>query len=186
LNNSVKKLDDPETKKAVDEIIQKRKDYVDKVDSTITDLNAKFQAALKKQKEDFLNFCKPNSKYEDSWKRNDTGGKVVVQFGDYESADKTIISGVYYSPDYPQFKRKFTVSLNTKEVIEYPVTGNLQASYSFRKDNSFPDYHNEAIKFKMMDELMHDSRDKVRIKFSNDKFVFDVWANGWGNIQFDF
>ncbi|MDR1270145.1 MAG: hypothetical protein LBK82_11530, partial [Planctomycetaceae bacterium] len=41
LNVNVKKLDDPETKKAVENIIQKRKDYVEKVDATINDLNKK-------------------------------------------------------------------------------------------------------------------------------------------------
>ncbi|MDR3196380.1 MAG: hypothetical protein LBU34_00805 [Planctomycetaceae bacterium] len=186
LNDSVKKLDNPETKKAVEDIIQKRKDYVNKVDTTINDLNKKFENALTSQKENFLKLCKPNVKYEGSWKYKDTGGSVVVLFGNYENADKTIINGVYYSPDYPQFKRKFTVSVNTKEVAEYPATGTLEDSRSFKKDNSFPDYRNEAIKFKMMDTLMSRDRDKVRIKFSNNKLVFDVWSSGWGNVQFDF
>ncbi|MDR2115015.1 MAG: hypothetical protein LBP87_01390 [Planctomycetaceae bacterium] len=186
LNNNVKKLDDPATKKAVDDFIQKRKDYISKVDTTINDLNKKYEADLLAQKENFLKFCKPNAQYKGSWRFNATSGNVVVLFGDYETGDKTVISGVYYSPDYPQFKRKFTVSLNTKESADYPVTGTLQDSRSFKKDNSFPDYRNESIKFKMLDTLMGDSRDKVRIKFSNNKFVFDVWSNGWGNITFDF
>jgi hypothetical protein len=186
LNNSIQKLDDPETKKAVESIIQKRQDYVNKVETTINDLQKKHEQALVAQKENFLKFCKPNAQYKGSWKYGETGGSVVVLFGDYETNDKTVVSGVYYATDYPQFKRKFTVSLNAKKIVEYPVTGTLSDPRPFRKDNSFPDYRNEAIKFKMMDTLMEDSRDKVRIKFSNDKLVFDIWSSGWGNIQFDF
>ncbi|MDR1480284.1 MAG: hypothetical protein LBJ00_15220 [Planctomycetaceae bacterium] len=185
LNNNVNKLDDPATKKAVEDVIQKRKDYVAKVDTTITELNDKFQAALEKQKQDFLTFCKPNGKYEGTWKYGEKGGKVVVQFGNYESSDQTIISGVYFNPDYPQHQRKFTVTLNTKEVAEYPVTGILT-----KPSKDFYNFVNglrndDALRSSML-ALFEDSRDKIRIKISNGKLIVSVWASGWGSIQFDF
>ncbi|MDR0335972.1 MAG: hypothetical protein LBI18_02675 [Planctomycetaceae bacterium] len=185
LNNNVQKLDDPETKKAVETIIQKRKDYVDKVDAAIKSLNDKFQADLEKQKQNFFTFCKPNSKHEGSWKYSNTSGRVVVQFGDYESADKTIISGVYFSPQFPQFTRQFTVSVNTKEVVEFPVTGKLQKC-NYHNHSDWPSYRTDSVRHDMLNTLLSNDRDKVRINFVGNKLVFQVWASGWGSIQFDF
>jgi hypothetical protein len=185
LNNEVKKIEDPETKKAVETVIQKRKDYVEKIDATIKELNDKFQAALEKQKQNFLTFCKPNAKYDGSWKYGNTSGKVVVRFGDYESADKTIISGVYFSPDFPQFTRQFMVSVNTKEVAEFPITGTLQ-NCNYNKHSDWPNYRSDSVRHEMISTLLSNDRNKVRINFVGNKLVFYVWANGWGSIPFDF
>ncbi|MDR1382798.1 MAG: hypothetical protein LBJ67_02970 [Planctomycetaceae bacterium] len=186
LNNNVNKLDDPATKKAVEDVIQKRKDYVAKVDSTIAELDTKFQAQLEQQKQNFLKFCKPNSKYNGSWKYGNVAGQVVVQFNnDYDSSDKTIISGVYFSPAFQQFTRKFTVSLNTKEVVEFPITGTLQR-HNYYRHKDWPDQRDDSVRFEMLDKLLSNDRDKVRINVIGNKLVFMVWASGWGSIQFDF
>jgi hypothetical protein len=122
LNNSVKKLDDPETKSAVESIIQKRKDYVNKVDATINDLQKKHESALAAQKETVLRYFKPNLRYDGTWNNGNLTGKCSIIFGNYE-ANQTIITGKFFDPAVPNATVPITLTFDLNKIQNFPVTG---------------------------------------------------------------
>jgi hypothetical protein len=133
LNNEVKKIEDPETKKAVENILQKRKDYIEKVDATIAGLNKKHGDALASQKETIYKYFKPNLRYNGTWNNGrDLTGKCSIIFGNYES-DQKIITGQFFDPDVPNATIAVTLTFDLNNIQNFPVTGVVN-----EKDPGFP------------------------------------------------
>jgi hypothetical protein len=119
------RLDDPQTKVAVEAIIQERKDFVARVDETIAELEQQRLAALQKQREDFERFCSPGRRYEGSFSRGSISGAVRVTFDEWATADRNTVKETitYFNSAHLQFG--FTVALNTREVTTFPVIGEV-------------------------------------------------------------
>jgi hypothetical protein len=143
LNTNVKKLDDPETKKTVENIIQKRKDYVEKVETTINDLNKKHEQALSAQKETIYKYFKPNLRYDGTWK-NDQTGKCSIIFGAYE-ADKTIITCKMFDPDVPNATIPATLTFDLKTIQKFPVRGVVNQKHPDFPKNTYSRYAGEPF-----------------------------------------
>lgn len=165
------KLDDPKAKEAVEAVIQARKDFAAKVDETIAELEKQRLAALKQQKDDFDTFCAPGKKYEGSFRLGSTSGAVRITFDESATADKNSVKGTVSYLGYTQIKFGFTVAVNTQEVTNYPVIGqvvkprNTSIHYILRGDEPGdfgltgrePDYETLAT-------MLH-NKDKIAIKF---------------------
>ncbi|MDR1484360.1 MAG: hypothetical protein LBT09_06010 [Planctomycetaceae bacterium] len=122
LNNNVKKIEAPETKKTVEDFIQKRKNYVAKVDATIADLNKKHEDAMAEQRKTILEFCQPGLRYDGSWQYENGTGRVSLVFEKYES-NKEIITGYYFCNETPQCKHAFSLAIKPPKIMDYPITG---------------------------------------------------------------
>lgn len=185
LGSRANRLDDPATATAIQAILQKRKDYVEKVDATILEMEKARQEALDVQKKLISEFIQPGYRYEGSFRSANPQsypetGKASVVFGPYQVGD-TIIDGEYFNPDVPDVKRQFTLSLIPMdgEGSEYPIIGTLTKPPRFSNDIGDERLYNGMLL------LMNDSRSTIGMKFENGKLIIGVFASGWGTVYLD-
>jgi len=129
------KLDDANTKAAVNAIIQHRKDFVKKVDSMIADWEQQQRAALQKLKENLEKFCKPGMTYAGSYQSGQARGNVRVVFETINPAKDRITGTITFSlAGLKDVIRPFEIAVNTGEVT---VTGTINNSRVPNNGNEF-------------------------------------------------
>ena len=187
------KLDDPQTKEAVNAIIQQRRDFAAKVDSTVADVEREKQeaadeaerqrlVALQKQKDDFAKFCKPGMKYEGSFQYRNASGAVSVTFDEWATNDQNSVKGSIMLFDKPDVKIPFTVAVNVGEVTPFPVTGEHVVPWG--RGNPIPRdmYELTPTTRDNLQELLR--RVRISIQFTDDKMDFAL-ASGSNRASFD-
>ena len=146
-------LDAQETKEIVEAILRDRKNFIDKVGEKNLEWQAavgeeerrrqeeearreqrqreeeeqrKQETALKQQKENFEKFCKPGTTYMGNFRAFGDTCNVRIDFEKYEQNSDTVVNGTiaFFYPG-GEYKRPFSVVANTREIVEYPVTGRI-------------------------------------------------------------
>jgi len=184
------KLDDPKTKEAVNAIIQERRDFAAKVDSTVADVEREKQeaaaeaerqrlAGLQKQKEDFAKFCKPGMKYEGSFQYKNASGAVSVTFDEWATNDQNSVKGSIMLFDKPDVKIQFTATVNVREVTPFPVTGEYTVPWRRLRDV----YELTSGALGSMNDLFL-FYTRISIQFTDGKMDFGL-ASGSNRIPFN-
>ena len=101
-----------------------------------------YQAALKKQIDDFHQFCAPGMKYEGRLKYGSGStpaiGTVHVLFEEYVKPAKDTIKGtITATVQNVSVRRPFTMTVNTREIAAYSVTGLIDRSQVPYRNNDF-------------------------------------------------
>ena len=137
------KLDDPKTKEAVNAVIQARRDFVARVDTTVADVERQQQEAaaeaerqrlaelqrqqdaLDAQYKTILEYIKPDARYEGTWSCTRWGAQsagITVVFGQY-NANQTSIDGTYYLTGAPDAWVAFQLHIKPDKVESLPIKG---------------------------------------------------------------
>lgn len=141
------RLDDPEAKEVVSRAIERRKAFIDKINSLRPEVEKIFddeKASLEKkrtqwladmqtQKDKFQSFCGPGMKYEGYYEYGNytpARGMVHVIFESYMDTDQTEVKGtITFTLQDKKLERPFKVAVNTKMLNPpFPVTGSIDNS----------------------------------------------------------